>query len=369
MEKSYNEVICGEDFCESHILEKADESTVTLLENKGYQIVEQETLDDCIAYKTVRNGDVYAVYLFAYGKEKKVFIDGNYCEKLLKHRYSMGAVSLVLYVQIRQTQTTDSAEYEYLDYCGGKDNFDFWKISYIDSRPSLIFFPNKEIEELIYKFVSAFNCENYPALKFLLEKLNASFIGIGDSGYHFNDACFYCIERLHRQYGDMKIGYVRFNDVIYSKVPYIDGYGYFGFHVSENTKIQGIYADTFEGTERKVIEFIKTDDSINDNFFKDIPDIISAEPLSGSVEKLALKINFSNGECKKYVLPVNEERYAYIGVVRYDFHVFSSGIWESVCVKDNVMEKGSCLGQSLCFKNGYTISKIECYLNSQPYFG
>lgn len=49
-----------------------------------------------------------------------------------------------------------------------------------------------------------------------------------------NGAVYGHLHRLHEAYGNMKLGYVRYNDVVYCAVPYLDGYGYFSFTVDNS---------------------------------------------------------------------------------------------------------------------------------------
>jgi hypothetical protein len=75
-----------------------------------------------------------------------------------------------------------------------------------------------------------------------------------------NGAVYGYLHGLHEKYGDMKLGYVRYNDVVYSAVPYLEGYGFFAFTVDNKlNKISDIKGYDFDGEECRTAEFIKTD--------------------------------------------------------------------------------------------------------------
>lgn len=76
---------------------------------------------------------------------------------------------------------------------------------------------------------------------------------------HLNDAFYEKLRRMHREYGDMKRGYVRYDDRIYSSVPYVDGLGFFSWSSFNATnRMHNITRHPFDGGEQKVREFIKT---------------------------------------------------------------------------------------------------------------
>ena len=129
----------------------------------------------------------------------------------------------------------------------------------------------------------------------------------------------------------MKLGYVRYNDVVYSSVPYIEGLGFFSwssFHATD--RMHSMVRHSFDGGDRKVEEFIKTEQREPDDLFAYIPKLINAVPLAPvPTERFAVKLFFDNGECKKYVLPIPTES-EHEEVLSYRGHVFTDNIWASV---------------------------------------
>ena len=81
-----------------YIWRKADEFVKEWLKNKGYYVRESNILDDCIGYLCDCKGKEYALYMYAYGKERTAQLDGEYCSKLKKHSYAQNRTVLIVYL-------------------------------------------------------------------------------------------------------------------------------------------------------------------------------------------------------------------------------------------------------------------------------
>ncbi len=188
---------------------------------------------------------------------------------------------------------------------------------------------------------------------------------------NLNDAFYGKLRRMHREYGDMKRGYVCYDDRIYSSVPYVDGLGFFSWSSFNATnRMHNITRHPFDGGEQKVREFIKTGQREPEDLFAHIPELIKAVPLPPTEpERFSVKLLFDNGECRKYVLPISEKD-ALAEVVSYNRHVFTDGIWASVSVvarhKSRYKGYPEC-GSAITFKNGFFIAGTLCYTESEPY--
>lgn len=186
-----------------------------------------------------------------------------------------------------------------------------------------------------------------------------------------NSAFYGTLRNMHREYGDMKLGYVRYNDVVYSSVPYVEGLGFFSwssFHATN--RMHSMICHPFDGGERKVAEFIKTEQREPDDLFAYIPKLINAVPLAPvPTERFAVKLFFDNGECKKYVLPIPTES-EHEEVLSYRGHVFTDNIWASVSViprhESRYKSYPEC-GPAIVFKNEFLIAGTRCYMESVPY--
>ena len=213
-----------------YIWKKADEYMRQYLSRKGYTLVESEIFDDCIGYNCYRNEKFYVVYMFAYGKEKKIELDGEYCDKFLYKPYNNVLTALVAYLCVRRYKTGDEVEYRVGNYCGNMyTEPDLWKISVINNKTVLQYYPGEDRFDLIYRFMYAFNHDSLDAYDCVMSKIDPRFCDVTNKMWIFNQAFYDNLLRLHREYGEMKVGYVRYNDVIYSMVPYLEGYGFFKF--------------------------------------------------------------------------------------------------------------------------------------------
>lgn len=355
---------------ELYIWRKADGFMKKHLPNSGYEILESQIFDDCVGYRCIRNGYAYTIFMYAYGKEKTTQLDGEYCSKLKDLDFAKVSIILILYLHVNRYMDGDEIKYTILNYCD-EALYDFWELDYVENKPILNFFPRKEMRDLVYKLMYAFNHESIDVYEHIMVAKNPSFCFYGDGGQVFNDAFYWHLIDLHREYGDMKLGYVRKNDVIYSSVPYIDGLGFFGFEVENNTdKILRVYGEPFDGGDIKALEFIRTNQREPEALFDYIPKLVSATALKPvSTERFAVKLIYDNGECRKYVLPIditNEDK----EVVSYKGHIFTNKIWSSVTVIDSHKSRYNKYpdgGNAISFKNGLYISGVVCYEDSEPY--
>lgn len=354
------------DDTEVYIWRNADKYIKHWLKDNGYYVIETQAYDDCIGYRCSRKNCTYTLYMYAYGQNKTARLDGDYCAKLLDNNFSAKSTVLVAYLNVKRFKDGDEIKYFVGNYSGDESNsIELWKINEVNGKMILEFYPRKEITDAIYRLMYAFNRDNRDVYDCIMCDKSPYFDGIGSTGVFMNGAFYANMFRLHKKHGDMKIGYVRFNDVVYSRVPYIEGYGYFGLQVDNSTdKILGITAYPFEGREGEVAEFIKTDEREIDSWYSNIPAAVDVKALAPVfTERFALKLTFDNGECKKYVLPI-DNNFENDEVVGFDRHVFTDKIWSTA-----VIEKSSKphRGMAVCFANEYAISVMKCYEEGTPY--
>lgn len=354
-----------------YIWRQADIFIKDWLKDNGYFVSESEIQEDCIGYRCNRNGYSYTVYMYAYGKKRTSQLDGDYCEKLKYNAFSENSTVLVVYLNVKRFIRNGKIQYKVCYYGGNEEHsIDLWRLWEVEGKPILEFYPRKEMIDKKYELIYAFNHDFLDVYDCIITELNPKFTGYDEQGLLFNDAFYLALRRLHKEYGDMKIGYIRYNDVIYSGVPYLEGYGYFGFEVYNNNLIHHIYSLPFEGGERPLAEFIKTQETVNEKMYSDYPKIVEVTPLSPvKTERFALKLVFDNGESKKYVLPIDDEL-ENNEVVEYRKHVFTDKIWQSVkAVSSRKSEYSSYSdrNQGILFKNDYFISSYLCYEQSVRY--
>lgn len=349
-----------------YIWREADKYFKQWLSDNGYYIVESQIFDDCIGYRCNRKNYAYTVYMYAYGQKKTAQLDGDYCAKLLDNKLSNRSTVLVAYLNVKRFHEGDQVGYSVCHYSGYEDrSIELWRLNEVKGKKILEFYPRKEIMDAVYRLMYAFNRDNRDVYDCIICDKNPAFHGVGSPGSFMNEAFYTQLFRLHQEHGDMKIGYVRFNDVVYSQVPYIEGYGYFSFRVDNSTdKIIEVTVFPFDGGERKAAEFIRTDERESDRWYAGIPTLVAVEPLRPVfTERFALKLTFDNGEYKKYVLPIDttsEKDEA----VSFNRHVFTDKIWATAKVEKS---EEAYRGLAVRFVNEFAVSALKCYEEGSPY--
>lgn len=365
-----NDKTCSDDSL--YIWRKADEFFKRWLIDRGYRIDESSPFEDCIGYKCVRNGFSYAIYLYAYGKEPMIYMDGAFCRKLKNYSFSEKRNILIMYLNVKRFVEGGAVKYVVCCSSGNEKSLpDLWWLRDVNGKSLLTYFPCMEIVQAGFKLMYAFNHDSLDAYERVVVKKNPSMSRIGYQGYSYNDAFYSQLIKLHKEYGDMKLGFVRYNDVTYSGVPYLEGLGFFGFTVSPDNYIEKIDFRSFSNDDKqKYLEFIKTDESDDAQLYAHIPQMIDVRPLSPVMtERFAVICRYDNGECRKYVLPIdvaceNDE------VVSFDEHVFTDKIWSSalvVATREPQYPGYPQCGQGIRFVNGYSISTLTCYEDGKPY--
>lgn len=363
----------GEDREKIYIWQKANEYVKKWLPSKGYDVLGSAIFEDCISYRCHRKNDSYTIFMYVYGKEKTVQLEGESCGKLAMLPFADKSTILILYLNVNRYRDGEEIKYRIRNYCGSDElEPEFWRLNEVDGTPILEYYPCKEMMDQTWQLMYAFNREDTDIYDCIITDENPCIEDNSDvSGVFLNRAFYVTLHRLHQKYGDMKLGYVRYNDVVYRSVPYIENLGFFSWS-SRGTigRIQSMILHPLDGGEYKVAELIKTEQREPDDLFDFIPKLMKAIPLKPvPTERFAVKLFFSNGECRKYVLPIaaedNEQE-----VITYMDHVFTDGIWESVAVvasHESRYEGYPECGPAIIFKNGFYIAGTRCCMESEPY--
>ena len=362
----------AETTAEIYIWRKADEYIQQWLTEKGYSVLESQIFDDCIGYRCNRQGDAYTIFMYAYGKKKTTQLDGEYCSKFKSFPFAQDSTILIVYLKVDRKINGSNIEYKVGSYDGTGSEPALCRLNEIDGKPILEYYVRKEMEDQLWAFMYAFNREDTDIYECIITDDNPAIVGDPKySGVLMNIVFYRTLRSMHRNYGDMKLGYVRYNDVVYFSVPYIEDFGFFSWSsYNTNNRIHLIGRHPFDDGKRKFKEFIKTEQREPDHLFAHIPTLINAVPLSPvATERFAVKLFFDNGECRKYVLPIasKDER---ADVLSYRNHVFTDKIWASVAViprHESRYEGYPECGPAMMFKNEFYISGIRCYIESMPY--
>ena len=353
-----------------YIWRKADDFAKSWLKDCGYTVLESEIYDDCIGYRCNRKGYAYTVFMYAYGKKKTSQLDGDYCSKFANYPFAARSTILILYLNVKRSRNGKEYTYQVRNYYGGDSSPELWRLGKANGKYILEYYPRKEMMDATFKLMYAFNRNCADVYECIIAQKNPSFSGLDHSGSFMNAAFYTSLCSLHEKYGNMKLGYVRHNDVIYSTVPYLEGYGFFGFRCDNKTdRILEVTAYPFEGGERKIAEFIKTDIEEPEDLYSHIPHLINVIPLPpAETERFAVKLYWNNGECRKYVLPV-EPKSEHDEVVSFQDYAITNKIWASMKItnnRPNLHGRLSC-DTAITFKNEMYLSAMLCYQESTPF--
>lgn len=351
-----------------YIWKKTDEFATSWLGDNGYKVSDSVLVDDCIGYACKRKGTEYAVFFYAYGERKTTLLDGDYCSKLRNESISQGRGIVIIYLHVAKKTNDDGAiEYTVGSYGSEENKIEPWLLTTVMGKRVLRFYPRKEMMDLIPRLIAAFNSKNLDALKALCSS-DAFLETFEHSGQSVNDGFYSHLSSIREEHGKMKLAYIRFQDVVFSAVPYIDNYAYISFTANNEDKIDSIKMNPLSNEYR---ELIITDENVDYCLANDVPNLSSVDVIKPSkISRFSLRLNFENGEIKRYNLSgeFNDNE-----VVTYQRKVMTDKIFANARIVGklpmpdwmgyrNYAERG----QGIEFISGITISTIELYRNSYP---
>ena len=356
-----------------YVWKQADDFVQVWFPNQDYSIKSSKIQDDCIGYRCVRKDENYTIFVYAFGDSKTVQLDGDYCHKLTKTTFAKDSIVLVLYLHIDKQKTENGKLiYEVQNYYGKTEAMDFWRVTTVQGRNILEFYPRKEVNDMLYRLIAAHNKKSIDTFEAIFT--SDVYIDLIDGkGRIFNDGVFGRLAYLYENYGKMKLAYLRKDDVIFSSVPYLEGFGYFSFSITnDNDKVCAISEYPIDDNYE---ELWVTNVPVDDYPIDIVPQIMSAEFLSPeTTQRFAVKLMFNNNEFKKYILPI-QKQYDADEVVPFNGYSFTDKIWRNGRLV-SLRQKNTNLthrafdnyGQGLDFINGYSIGKTQLYYDSVPFY-
>ena len=212
------------------------------------------------------------------------------------------------------------------------------------------------------RLMAAFNAQRLDILQTLLsENCSVEFL---EGGRGLNGAVYGALTNLRENHGVMKTAFVRFNDVVYSEVPYIEDHCYINFTVNSLDKIDKVELRPLDESYR---ELIVTDEVLMSHPMDEIPMLNDVEFLSGSY---SMRLTFENGEIRRYDVPGD------LGskdVIKWRDATFTDKIFRNGRIANpiSVEQKWLCRKyaqnyQGIEFINGAYISAVELYHDSYP---
>ena len=183
--------------------------------------------------------------------------------------------------------------------------------------------------------------------------------------------------KLHREFGGMRIGYQITIDGAYLLAPFLEKCGWFSITISDDdNKITMIRPRAILDDDVRNGRFIRTDNCGEDLWYNSIPVLteVSVFPPMDT-ERFALKLKYDNGECRKFILPIDEgdEKEE---VLKYGNYVLTDRIWQSArLIQERKAESDypyieeilPIRGPAVAFKNGLCIPGAVCYEEGMPY--
>lgn len=350
-----------------YVWQKADDFIQDWFRENSYRLNDTELFDDCIGYACTRRGVEYAVYVYAYGKQKTSILDGDYCAKLRGHTLSKNRTILVIYLHVT-AEENDEGEITFFvgQYNSKDDEPEVWKLGWIGDRSVMLFYPRKEMVDLGRRFEAAYNAQRIDILQTLFSS-GVSLTGMG-SGTTMNAGLYNSLAYHHKNHGMMKTGYIRFNDVVYSEISYIEDYCYVHFTVNKQDQIDKIILEPLDESYR---ELYKTGKSLMSHPMDDVPALEKVEFLPASeASRFSMLLWYANGEKRRYDAHGefgNEEVVTWLG------NTFTDKIFRNGKISNNVYAESTWLSRNypdphpgIEFINGAGIFAVELYHNSYP---
>ena len=366
LENMRNNEIPDMDLDGVYVWKKADEFATTWLNDNGYKVSESVLVDDCIGYSCTRKNTEYAVFFYAYGERKTAMLDGDYCSKLRNEAIAQGREIIVIYLHVtKKTNDEGVIEYTVGSYGSEDHKIEPWLLTSVNEKNILRFYPRKEMMDLIPRLISAYNTKNLDALKVICSE-EIALETYEHGGCSVNDGFYSHLSSIRENYGKMKFAYIRFIDVVFCAVPYIEDYGYVTF--SAGDKIDSIKINPLNDTYRELLILDEDMDYCPANV---VPAISSVEFLKSSdIARFSIRLTFENGEVKRYNLvgDFNDSE-----IVTYQKKILTDKIFANGRVTKHIpmpdwrgYRNYAERGQGVEFMSGSAISVEELYHNSYP---
>lgn len=362
-----HEKITTVDEAGAYVWQKADDFIRDWFRENSYRLNDTELFDDCIGYACTRRGVEYAVYVYAYGKRKTSMLDGDYCAKLRDHKLSKDRTILVIYLHVTAEESDEGETTFFVGQYNSKDDApEVWKLGWIGDRSVMLFYPRKEMVDLGRRFEAAYNAQRLDILQTLFSS-DVSLTGMG-SGTTMNAGLYNSLAYHHKNHGMMKTGYIRFNDVVYSEVSYIEDYCYVHFTVNKQDQIDKII---FEPLDENYRELYMTGESLMRHPMDDVPALKKVEFLPASERsRFSMLLWYANGETRRYDASGdfgNEDVVTWLG------NTFTDKIFRNGKISNNVYAQSTWLSRNypdphpgIEFINGAGVFAVELYHNSYP---
>lgn len=365
---------------EALIWKEADCFISNWLNNKGYCISDIELEDDCIGYACSNKNQNFAIYVYAKSKQNYPNHTDDLIKRLKSYSLSENRQIILICLWVETLLEDDGTKTIKIGKC---DDFSeepvMWLIKNINNCESkLVFYRGPEFYEKTLRFVAAVNFLNLDVVKAL--SLPDACLEYGDGKCYLGHGFFSTLAYKVKEYGKMKIAYVRFDDSIYHMVFYFKNYCYLNICESEDSKVGYIFQSFFDYRYR---DFIISDENIDGQLLCCYPLLKKVDFVESEKTRFSIKMLFDNEERRQYDLLSNSYKDSEIqndGKTEFENRDEVVEI-NNICFTDKIFKNGKILdhidfpdwigyrryaqcGQGLSFVNGYSISTAELYFNS-----
>ena len=365
-----------------YVWKEADKYIRPWLRDNGYSVTETVIEEDCIGYACSRKGKDYAVYTYTYGKQPAVYLDAEYCQRLKTYPLSDGRMILIVYVRVEiVTDENGEQKYQVGLYHNTTTSPEMWTLREVEGKDVILFYPRPEIFDMNYRLMAAFNTQDLDVLRAICTA--DVFMRDSKGGRSLNFGFYSHLSYIYQEHGKMKTAYVRYNDVVYSLVPCLEGYGYVSFSVTNDTdEICSITEKPLDGSFR---DLIVTEEQPESDPLNEYPLLKKVEFLAPSdIARFSVRLEFQNGEIRRFDFKESvskreedeensPEEQSPEELVRIDSTWFTDKMFQHGFIADHVdmpewmgYRRYPERGQGIAFFNGYGISTAELYFKSYP---
>ena len=340
---------------ETTMWKTAEAVILNKLTQLGYTVLSDEITQDCIIYNCLEDDQQHDIFAFINPSFDNLSLS-NLNSRIMERTKGTSALVTFFYAESIEDEWTVS-------YFEKERKTRLWQLLSLGGKTVLAWYPGLKEIRAIDKLMYAYNHANDDILHEIVVP-SSFFSDYSVNGTALHGGFFTYFERIQEECGLMKKGYLSVDNVIYFPAPYIENYGILSIIVNEDGKIDGVYGESFDYD--KISDYICTQEREPSDLFDYVPELKSVLPLPPKEhERFSLKLLFSNGEQRKYVLPITDEQAA-DEVISFRGHVFTDKIWASAAIKQNPEPRR---GPAVTFRNELYIPAFHCYENSFSYCG
>ena len=348
-----------------YIWKNADEYARSWLNNSGYSLEDTIPEDDSIAYPCSYKDEKWTLYLFAFGERKQVDLDTEYCVQLKNRKTAEDRKVIIIGVQVK-ISVDEQGKTQHKIHGYDRENPESWIISNVKGKDIVLFYPRRDVFEMVPRLMAAANMRDRDLLDALFAK--DGYLEDLNGGRFLNNAYFTSLVHHVIEHGKMKTAYVSYDGTIYSKVPYLEDYCYLTFSVSDQHKIEHI---TEKALDCSYVDLLITDEVLLHDPRNDTPRLVAVETFAPSdFSRLSLRLTYENNDIRRYDFKgdFGKEK-----VFSLEGYTFTDKMFSHPRLTDHhapVITLGSSYfaeqGQGVEFVNGYSIAAVPMYFDSYP---